>query len=376
MARARFNLLALPCNLLDSTSFYRCMGPLHALRRQRPSLHVSVIDSINWASLSGYDAVLFQRPTTENHVQIARMVAQHGLPVWVEFDDNFFAIPRDNPHYEQFMSPAVHQHIVRLCSVADVVTVTTQALAAVFSQFHKDVRVIPNALMTNLVGHIPDHGPEPRSPIIMWRGSNTHQRDVDTYSAQIIGAAKAHPELRWAFQGYAPYGVIEGIGPMASSGKMQDQLDYFAMLKATRPLAFIVPLADHAFNRCKSNIAAIEAVYAGAVPLVPDWPEWQIPGAATYRDQESFAAGLEELITLSDEARFLRWSKAKAYIDSHLSIDVVNSKRNALVTELEDLSMDYVARAKKRALVAPKLVIEPVKAVEPEQAKTEETASA
>lgn len=357
MARARFNLLALPSSPEDSTSFYRCMGPLAALRRQRPSLHYGMIDRITWMSMSMYDAVFMQRPTTENQVKIARMAAQHGLPIWLDYDDNFFQIPRDNPFFETFMSPSVHRNVVQLCSIANVVTVSTEALAAVFRQFHRDVRVVPNGLMTSFIGHVPNHGAEPRNPIVLWRGSNTHQRDVDMYSTQMIEASKLHPHMRWAFQGYAPYSVIEGIGPAASSGKFLDQLDYFATIRAMKPSTAIVPLADNAFNRCKSNIAALEAVYAGAVPVVPDWPEWQIPGAATYRDGSSFMRALTEVIELSDDARYLRWSKAKAYIDANLTIDVTNNKRAALVSELEELTHDYAAREEKRSRVAPQLVI-------------------
>jgi len=357
MAKSRFNLLALPSQPEDSTSFYRCMGPLAALRRQRPSLHYGMIDRISWMSMSMYDAVFMQRPTTENQVRIARMAAQHGLPIWIDYDDNFFGIPRDNPTWEVFMNPETHRNVVQICSVATVVTVTTESLAAVFRQFHNDVRVIPNGLMTSFVGHVPMHGTKQRNPIVLWRGSNTHQRDVDTYAPQIIEASKNHPSMRWAFQGYAPYSVIEGIGPAASTGKFVDQLDYFALIRAMFPVAAIVPLADNAFNRCKSNIAAIEAVYAGAVPVVPDWPEWQIPGAAKYRDNASFSEALNEVLGLSVEAHFLRWSKAKAYVDEHLSIDVTNNKRSALVTELEEASHDYASRELKRARVAPQLVI-------------------
>ena len=367
MARARFNLLALPSNLVDSTSFYRCMGPLHALRRQRPSLNTTVFDNIHWTSLSEIDAVMFQRPTNDNQLKIARMAAQHGLPIWVEYDDNFFALPRDNPHHDSFMNVEVHRVIVQICSVADVVTVTTEALAAVFRQFCPPdrVRVVPNAMMTNIVGPVRSTVPI-TNPIVMWRGTNTHIRDVEMFTPEIIAAAEKHPGWRWMFQGFAPYRALEAIGKeRASSGKMQDQLTYFATLAAVNPSVFIVPLADHAFNRCKSNIAALEAFYAGAVPVVPDWLEWRIPGALTYTDNASFAVALDHALTMTEGERADRWSKGAKFVRENLSIDVVNSLRANIVDHLEKLSWNEAARSEKRALVAPQLVLAPIKSADP-----------
>lgn len=328
---------------------------MQALRRARPSLKIDIGTErvIDWHVLAGVDAVMFQRPTRKVSVQLAQVCAAQGLPIWVEFDDDFFALPEENPHHDEFMTPECHANIRAMLALADVVTVTTPDLAKVFGRFHRDVRIVPNALMTNMVGHVPDHAGKKRTPMVMWRGSRTHQIDIDAYTEPIAEVAKNHPDLTWGFQGYATSRVMRAIGPKAIRGGMLDTIAYFGAIAAARPKVLMVPLADHPFNRSKSNIAGLEATFAGAVPIVPDWPDWQVPGWLHYSDQSTFAAQLELAITMSDEEVDRRWSMAKRHIDNQLTIDTVNAKRNKIVDELEVLAFDRDARAKKRASVSP-----------------------
>ena len=267
MARSRFNLLCFPSALLDPPSFYRALGPLAALRRKRPSLQVQVVEQINWASLALADAVLLQRPYRPNDVTIATMCQKHGIPLWVEHDDNIFQMPVGNPAYDQYMNPDVHQRIAKICQLADVVTVSTDHLADRFAPVCRErPTVARNALMTNMVGHVPNHDGQPRMNAVFWRGSRTHQRDLDTYTLEMVQVARDNPDVLWCMQGIGPenYRLMELI-PKARQGKMLDPLDYFVMLATTRPRVVVVPLADHPFNRSKSNIAYLEAIYSGAI---------------------------------------------------------------------------------------------------------------
>ena len=94
-----------------------------------------------------------------------------------------------------------------------------------------------------------------------------------------------------------------------------------------------VPLHDSYFNRCKSNIAALEGTYAGAVCLVPDWPEWQIPGTLKYKTQEEFAEKAE--IILKEQFSVAKYrGQAMEYIRENHDLAKVNQARVDLVNEL------------------------------------------
>lgn len=361
MAQRNFNLLTFSGHPSDATTFYRCIGPLNALRQKRHGLQLTHLEKeINWASLCTGDAAIFQRPTTKNQLQVAQMCAQHGMPIWVEYDDDFFGLPEENPTHDAYMNPEAHGVIRKICALADVVTASTAELAKVFAPLNKNVRVIPNGLMTNMVGFIPDHSGQPRSDMVMWRGSKTHGIDLDAFTPEIIDASKANPAVSWAFQGWSTAKLTSGIGPKAVRGAMLDNLEYFYVISVVRPKVLMVPLADHRFNRSKSNIAGIEATYAGAVPVVPDWPEWQVPGWLHYApgDPASFRAVLQRAIDMPAEEQQIRWIMARKHIEAHLTVDIVNGKRRQILDEFEVLSASPEARARKRALVAPRRVVE------------------
>lgn len=67
-----------------------------------------------------------------------------------------------------------------------------------------------------------------------------------------------------------------------------DIFGYFQRLIQLKPHFVVFPLEDNTFNRCKSNIAAIEATVAGAVCISPDYmPEFgEIPRIAYHPNGE------------------------------------------------------------------------------------------
>lgn len=346
MAKCRTNLLAFPSNALDAPSFYRCMGPLAALRQKRHDLQVSVIEHVNWASMGLADIVFLQRPHSPSQRQIAEMAARHGVPIWVDHDDDIFDIPKGNPAYHMYMSPGVSADIAAILRLADVVTCSTQALADKLSKIRR-ATVVPNALMTNIVGTLTDHTGKPRINMVYWRGGQTHQRDLDRYAPNMIDVASRNP-VPWAFHGITEsnYGLVEAI-PGAQPLKMTDPVTYFHDLAALRPKVVVVPLDDNPFNRSKSNIAWIEATYAGAVCVAPDWPEWQRPGVISYTP-ETFTAKLERAIRMSDAEQDATWKQAHDYIKANLQIHDVNRARDLIVGNLEAMRRDDKWRAAKR----------------------------
>jgi len=99
------------------------------------------------------------------------------------------------------------------------------------------------------------------------------------------------------------------------------------------PKVMQVPLADHIFNRCKSNIAAIEGIFAGAVCIVPDWSEWQIPGTLKYNNPKEYSEHLQNVcqgnikIKQNNE---IAWD----YINEVFSLQKINKKRIEIIESL------------------------------------------
>jgi hypothetical protein len=138
------------------------------------------------------------------------------------------------------------------------------------------------------------------------------------------------------------------MGMRAERRKAVDIVDYHAILARMMPRIVVVPLSDSVFNHGKSNIAWIEATFAGGVCLAPDWPEWHRPGVVNYKDRDEFFAKLIELMAWSDEQIDANWKLSRDYIEKQLTIKTTNAQRSAIIDDLEGMAGDEEWRFRKR----------------------------
>jgi hypothetical protein len=108
-----------------------------------------------------------------------------------------------------------------------------------------------------------------------------------------------------------------------------DTIKYFKWLANTAPRIMMVPLADTAFNRCKSNIAWLEATGAGAAVLAPAWPEWG--SCYWYQGPDDFASVLESMLGGTQDAT---WDASRTKILDTLTLAYVNVTRMNLIGAL------------------------------------------
>jgi hypothetical protein len=111
-----------------------------------------------------------------------------------------------------------------------------------------------------------------------------------------------------------------------------DLIEYFHSLKTLAPKIHLVPLKDNRFNRCKSNIAWMEATWAGAACVVPGFEEFEMEDTS-YDDNESFyriAKALLDDEQLNSDIYFF----ARDYIQKNLLLSQVNQMRIQIARSL------------------------------------------
>jgi hypothetical protein len=317
------------------------MGPLAHLKRTAPAdnqLQITIVDSVNWANLAMVDAVFMQRPFTDAHLKVASLCRANRKPLWVDYDDNLFKVPRDNPTYHTYNSERNQRNVATILAMADRVSVSTQKLARDYNDLRKKsglplCDVIPNALNELLFPVNNGFREQERHAMVMWRGSNTHDRDLMTVLPEIQAQAKAFKRHTFSFIGDPSWMFMEQLPNNCLSTAPVDPIEYFDVISKIKPQALICPLHDSEFNRAKSNIAWIEATYAGAAALVPNWEEWKLPGAVNYLDAKEFGTLLGKMIS-DPEFCQREAEKSWAYIKENLLLKQVNEKRRKLFDEL------------------------------------------
>lgn len=333
------NVMLVSPNRADATSFYRGYGPWGALRKDLPQ-NVNLVSwpgNLDWSTLKMVDVVFLQRPFNTDHLKIAEMAKERGKKLIVDYDDDLFHVPDDNPAHALYESAVNKANIVKILGHADAVIASTNFLRGILAKampgpyqdatWNKTV-VIPNAFDDFDFTFREKRGKvkEPTN-CVLWRGSATHMRDLSDYAAEIIQAHQENPNWIFTFIGYHPWFISQAFKKENYvHSRALDVYEYFKTIHEMYPSAVIVPLFRSAFNLCKSNIAWIEASFAGAVTVCPNWEEWQKPGALNFNDQREFLNSLNAVLRGEVDVK-ARAEESWQYIQDNLLLSKVNKKR-------------------------------------------------
>jgi O-antigen biosynthesis protein len=320
----------------DGTSWYRGVGPMSALTKQVQDLNLIFCgESYNWSQIFVADVVFMQRPFSGEHLQLAAKINACHVPLWIDYDDDLFSVPSDNPAHGVYAQESTQKNVAQLCARADVITVTTEALKNKLQPLNKNVIIVPNAIDDfRLCYRKPRISP--RHKLIMWRGSATHERDLMSLMDEIIEVSRMEEfaDWKWQFLNYNPWFLTEQMPKertIVSGGLSPEQ--FFRFLEEMNHAIQIVPLVDHAFNRSKSNIAWVEGTFAGAAVLAPDLEEWKKPGCTVYGSPDEFKTNLIDLMRGKLDREKLN-DTSWTHIRQNLTLSSVNQKRAKIFESL------------------------------------------
>jgi hypothetical protein len=323
------NILFVVPEKYDATSFYRAGGIVRDL--QRKSSHRIDVKQwsetvFHWQLLSEYDIIMLQRPFTKVSADLCHYVKDMNKPLWVDYDDNLFALNPENRSFQTYNDPDTQANVRECLKMADVVTVPTEFLRQAYKQFNTNIQVIPNALNEDLLRRTELPKRERR---MVWRGPEAHIYDMMTYGKEINLATIEFPDWNFLFMGFYPWFLAE-----TNNKDFLPALDiimYFKKLAEKCPAGMFIPLHDNTFNRCRSNIAYIEGTWAGACCITPGW--WNVPGALPYNNAEEFLSAMRAV--MSGEVDTVAQNNiAWEYVKDCLSLSKVNVMRLNVINEL------------------------------------------
>lgn len=333
-------ILLLCPNPNDGTSYYRGIGPFMRLQKDYRDVAVYTTPELdfdnNWSALSAADIVILQRPFHNTHVKWARAVRRAGIPLWVDYDDDHLNLAFENPAYDLFMNDETRKNTEECLRLADVVTVSTQVLKDLYGSHNSNVIVIPNAIDDAIYGNRPS---PPRKKLVVWRGGQGHERDLDSVSQDLIEVSHDPEFADWTFHfvGARPWRLIEKMRDSNTHWSPGEPvMTYLEKLWQMRASVVICPLVDDAFNRAKSNIVALEALYAGALPVVPMYLREFAGLGLKYGTPGSGFIGFKDTLIDAMEGHYPRglqdaaWQRAKEVY----SLSTTNHTRNEIITAL------------------------------------------
>lgn len=318
----------------DGTSFYRALGPFSHLQKKYPDIEVingsGPGTEYSWSTLLNIDIVFLQRPSMPDSLEIIKVAKLNKKIVWIDYDDDYINIPVTNPRHDLYNNPARQAKIKACMTQADIITVSTPEIEKSIRENYNlecSIYVVPNAFDPNIFYSTP--GTHHHNKVILWRGGDTHVKDVEIYKDAIVTCFDKYPEYTWVFYGHNFPWMTEHALAMGQPGRVKnyefkDLMQYFNNLMEILPEIMIVPLEDNIFNRGKSNISWIEGTLAGATVMATALPEFgNSAGCVMFHDEKSFIDSFSALAS----SEKLRESQYLESIVNIPSLDEVNKMR-------------------------------------------------
>lgn len=273
---------------LGACGYFRLIWPAEAVRSVRPEWQVDVYRpqdvkvamgprglAVRGLHLEGLDLAVFQRIGTPRQVDLVRALQTAGIAVAIDVDDALYCIDPDSGSFPAWNDRRAATHWSNLeegCKRADLVTVTTDALARHYGR-HMRVERIVNGLPE---GAFQDPSPLTAlsdQVIVGWSGvAASHPHDLEVVGGALARVMASDPQVSLRVVGDAAWaaGVLQVPDGRWTDGGKHSLDKYHAALLGTD--IGIVPLADTKFNEAKSALKALEYSGVGARVIASPTP--------------------------------------------------------------------------------------------------------
>jgi len=325
----RISVLAVPERYEDGNitpcGYIRLMLPLdHAT--MGGVLDVTVADAGSALRYQA-DVIATQRYAVPD-IAAADALAAHarktGARLVYDLDDDLLNIPRAHPDAAELRPKAAT--VRRMLRHANRVVVSTQALAESLVARRSDTILVPNALDERLWAQtppIPRQGPHQGAVRILCMGTATHDAD---FAIVLPALTRLHTafggRIAVDMLGFSsaklPYWVNRlGMPPQAS----KSYPGFVNWMKAQQPWDIgLAPLAENAFNRCKSPIKTLDYAALGLAILASDVPVYRGSvadgpgGFLVPNDEDAWYNALSRLVRDTDLRRRLGQGGWEAFL--------------------------------------------------------------
>lgn len=253
-----------------------------------------------------------------------RLARRRGIPVVYDTDDLLLAVPEPQAVAEWYK--ALRPHLIDWVRQADLVTVSSPALAAELAEHNPAVTVLPNFIDVELwsISEIPPPNDDPVT-IGFWGGSG-HLPDLRPLTPVFRHLKQRYGrKVRFLFCGCCDPELMT-LEDVRSGGFVKSYAEYASMTLRRRLDIALAPLVRNRFNRCKSPIKFFEYSIRGACGVYADLEPYQAVvrhgenGFLIGSDAEEWVGALEQLVD-DPECRYRMARQAQADVLAHHSPD-------------------------------------------------------
>jgi len=300
--------------LTTGSGWWRVRIPLEALVRNGFECRMST-NAINDEELSWADVVILKNVTDQHGIAAALAMREaKGTKLIMDLDDDL-RVGDAHPLKRVYDTDDVTFTQRQTAKAMDLLTCTTEYLASKLRPLNPNVKVLPNC-------YDPDwfnvkQRKHDGSVRIGWTGGSTHEGDLlmiapvikrikDKYDVQIVARGDTRIKKMWG-------DTVEYYPTVP--------FPYFPEALASMAIDIgICPLEDNEFNRCKSEIKAMEYGLLGIPAVCSPTIYANIPVAIIARTEDEWVEELGKLIE-GEELRKIKGRTLKAWVEENRNIN-------------------------------------------------------
>ena len=277
-------VLAMPADK-TGCGFYRIQEPCRVLK-EYGDFHIDVDDpdkkqSITKAGRSplnnritsigalDYDVVVMQMPSRQDALDGIPLMQEQGIAVVAEFDDDYWAM--DKGHFMR--GEENNRYMMKACAMADLVTVTTPALARkIASATDTTVRVLRNCIPKS---YLSVDGMKHEETVVGWSGNpHTHPGDLEVTRGAVARACRANGAKFYTVGGELAVTLL-GFEDREALNQGWVPLDLYPSALKYMDIG-IIPLKNNEFNESKSYLKGLEYASLGIPFVASPSPEYKM----------------------------------------------------------------------------------------------------
>lgn len=274
--------------------FYRCILPGTALANRGHAVWLD--EALPSEIKSGeipVDVIVGQRVCEPSPSAAWQELARAGRAKLVfELDDDLFSVDPSNRQAWAFFEKGTARHdeydlmtggrkttayfddnrrarLIENIQVADAVTVSTETLADVVSQWNPNVHVLPNQIPGWLLDH--ERVQDDRLITVGWRGGPSHARDFGELAAPLrrfLNNPANRDRVEFHSLGADQTGRVAGrFGRARHTGWVEGVETFLRLVDFD---VGVVPLLPSTFNQSKSDLALLELSALGTPTITSD----------------------------------------------------------------------------------------------------------
>ena len=270
------------------------------------------------------DVVVAERHDFIHYINLLMALKNYRVPVVVDTDDDVRAVRPFNPGYASYKPDSDNvAYNVKLMSIADAITVSTEHLKERHSQYEKPTYVVPNSIDIKTRTFKPKS--RNKKIRIGWLGSSCHWENLQIIQQAVKDVVANYPQVEFVYTNLygdiwnnPPKEIRKQIIPECKElgchgyhgvcNKSYVSFDKYAKTINKLKLDIgLAPLQDNLFNRSKSNLRILEywsdkiAVIASSVRPYSETIKDNVNGLLAKEKMDWYKA-MEKLI-LDEELR-------------------------------------------------------------------------